>query len=175
EEREFRGFGMVEQFDTEEIGNIAPDDMSSEEVTNWDAASFVPIVHTKTWFHTGVYLGRDQVSNYFSGLLDGKGEYYREPGWEDPDASKFLLDDTVLPAGLTVEEEREACRALKGLMLHQEVYGLDGTLKATHPYAVTEQNFTIEHLQPRGPNPEAVFFTHAREAINYHYERNPQD
>ena len=40
---------------------------------------------------------------------------------------QLLLDDTVLPAGLTVEEEREACRALKGSMLRQEVYALDGT------------------------------------------------
>ena len=49
----------------------------------------------------------------------------------------------MLPAGLTAEEEREACRALKGAMLRQEVYALDGTDKAEHPYTVTEQNFTI--------------------------------
>ena len=30
-------------------------------------------------------------------------------------------------------------------------------------------------LQPRGGNRHAVFFTHPREAINYHYERNPAD
>src|SRR5206468_8085177 len=50
-EREFRGFGMVEQWDTEEIGTITPDSTSSE-VTNLDHASFVPPVQTKTWFHT---------------------------------------------------------------------------------------------------------------------------
>ena len=52
----------------------------------------------------------------------------------------------MLPAGLTLEEEREACRALKGAMLRQEVYALDGTDKAEHPYTVTEQNFTIRAL-----------------------------
>lgn len=173
-EREFRGFGMVEQWDTEEIGSVS-DDESSAAATNLDAASFVPPIHTRTWFHTGAYLGRDGVSNYFAGLIDGQdiGEYYREPGWEDEDAKKFLLADTVLPDGLTPDEEREACRALKGVMLRQEIYGLDGTDKAQHPYTVTEQNFSIERLQPRAVNRHAVFFTHARESLSYQYERNP--
>jgi hypothetical protein len=76
---------------------------------------------------------------------------------------------------LTVDEEREACRALKGAMLRQEVYALDGTAKESHPYAVTEQNFSMRLLQPRAGNCHAVFFTHARETISSHYERNPAD
>ena len=132
---------------------------------------------TRTWFHTGVYLGRERVSNYFAGLLDGKdtGEYFREPGLSDEEARRLLLDDTLLPDGLTIEEEREACRALKGAMLRQEVYALDGTEKEPYPYTVSEQNFTIRLLQPIDGNRHAVFFTHAREAITYHYERNPAD
>ena len=47
--------------------------------------------------------------------------------------------------------------------------------KEQHPYTVTEQNFTIQRLQPHDGNRHAVFFTHAREAISYHYERNPAD
>src|SRR5262245_21845316 len=60
-------------------------------------------------------------------------------------------------------------------MLRQEVYGLDGTDKAQHPYTITEQNFTIDLLQSQGVNKHAVFFTHAREALSYQYERNPDD
>ena len=174
-EREFRGFGMVEQTDTEEIGSI-PANATSSEATNLDPASFVPPIRTKTWFHTGVYDEVDEVSRHFA------AEYYGAPEASDPDsATKFdaflktLLPDTVLPSGVTPDEEREACRALKGSMLRQEVYGLDGTNKAKHPYTVTEQNFTIEYLQPQGSNRHAVFFTHAHEAVNYHYERNPDD
>ena len=89
--------------------------------------------------------------------------------------AKRLLDDTVLPDALTPDEEREACRALKGSMLRQEIYAQDGTAKADHPYTVTEQNFTVRLLQARACNRHAVFLTHAREAINYHYERNPDD
>ena len=49
------------------------------------------------------------------------------------------------------------------------------TEKEAHPYVVTEQNFTIRMLQPQAANRHAVFFTHAREAITYQYERNPDD
>ena len=175
-EREFRGFGLVEQWDTEEFAALS---QSQEFPTgdNIDESSHVPPVLTKTWFHTGVYVGRDHVSDFFAGLLDADdmGEYYRESP-NDEEAQKLLLDDTVLPAGLTLEEEREACRALKGAMLRQEVYALDGTEeKEAHPYVVTEQNFTIRMLQPQATNPYAVFFTHAREALTYQYERNPED
>jgi hypothetical protein len=173
----------VDQWDTEEFAALTGDG-ALPGVTNLDAASHVPPVLTRTWFHTGIYLGRDHVSDFFAGLLDAhdRGEYYREPAWldDDEEARKRLLPDTVMPPNLTVEEEREACRTLKGMMLRQEVYALDGVGQNAdypygHPYTVAEQNFTIRDLQPRSDNRHAVFFTHAREAITYHYERNPAD
>jgi RHS repeat-associated protein len=182
EEREFRGFGVVEQWDTEEFAALAGGNVPADNIA---PESHVPPVHTKTWFHTGVYLGRDHVSDYFAGLLNAadKGEYFREPGLTNAEARALLLPDTVLPDTLTLEEEREACRALKGSMLRQEVYADDAGQGATPnqvqrartPYTVTEQNFTIRTVQPRGGNRHAVFFTHAREAISYHYERSPAD
>jgi RHS repeat-associated protein len=176
EEREFRGFGMVEQFDTEEFAALsASDDFPTGD--NIDAASHVPPVHTKTWFHTGVYLDREHISRQY------EDEYYREPGLKDQEFQALLLPDTHLPTGLTLEEEREACRALKGMMLRQEVYADDAPPGASEaliqragtPYTVAEQDFTIRVLQPRAGNHHAVFFTHPREAITYHYERNPAD
>lgn len=174
EEREFRGFGMIEQWDTEEFG-LLQENGSLTTLTNIDESSYVPPVHTKTWFHTGGYFGHNHISDFFGGLLsdEDQGEYYREPGLTDAQAEKLLLDDTVLPNSLTAEEEREACRALKGAMLRREVYALDASEKEGIPYTVTEQNFTIERLQPRATNRHGVFFTHSREAISYHYEREP--
>ena len=176
EEREFRGFGLVEQWDTAEFAALTASGQLPVG-SNVEAASHVPPVLTRTWFHTGIYLGREHVSDFFAGLLDAQdtGEYYREPGLTDAQARALLLADTVLPAGLTLAEEREACRALKGAKLRQEVYALDGSAQAAHPYTVTEQNFTIVRLQAQAGNRHAVFFTHAREAINYQYERNPAD
>ena len=83
----------------------------------------------------------------------------------------MLLDDTILPAHLTPDEAREACRSLKGSMLRQEVYGLDGKEESSRPYTVAESNLTIRLLQPRGINRHAVFFTHPREPVSFHYER----
>ena len=36
----------------QQIGAVSGDVLAS---TNWDAASYVPPVHTKTWFHTGAW------------------------------------------------------------------------------------------------------------------------
>ena len=152
-------------------GNLPADNVA-------DLASHVPPVHTKTWFHTGLYLGRERMSRQF------EEEYFRETGLSVDTARPLLLDDTIVPAGLTPEEEREACRSLKGSMLRQEVYADDAEQpgatteqlqRARTPYTVTEQNFTIRALQARGANRHAVFLTHAREALTYHYERNPAD
>jgi len=184
DEREFRGFGLVEQWDTELIAALT-ESGTFPVGDNMAVDSHVPPVHTKTWFHTGVYLGRDHVSDYFAGLLGPQdhGEYYREPGLTDTQARALLLPDTVLPAGLTLEEEREACRALNGAMLRQEVYADDAGPAATAdriqradtPYTVTEQNFTVRLAQPRRSNRHAVFFPHSSETISYHYERDPAD
>jgi RHS repeat-associated protein len=175
EEREFRGFGMVEQWDTELMAALTASDLPVAE--NIDTASNLPPVHTKTWIHTGMYLGHDHVSDVYA------SEYYREPGHTDAEARAQLLADTVLPTGLTDDEEREACRALKGATLRQEVYADDAgpgaspaqMLRAATPYTVTEQTFGVRALQPRGVNRHGVFFSHALEAINVHYERDPAD
>jgi RHS repeat-associated protein len=172
EEREFRGFGMVEQQDTEEFAALTHDG-TLPPATNEDPASHVPPVLTRTWFHTGAYLRNREISRHHA------HEYFGAPA--DPVAFEAwerdeLLDDTVFPdAELTSDERREAVRALKGAMLRQEVYALDNSAKAAIPYTVTEQNFTIKCLQRRDGNRHAVFFTHPLEAINYHYERDTSD
>ena len=75
---------------------------------------------------------------------------------DDPPA-----DGVAEPFDPVTEEMREACRALKGSILRQEVYALDGTDAADRPYSVSERNYTIELPPAAGPNRHAVFFTHA--------------
>ena len=120
DEREFRGFGMVEQWDTETLPALTGNG-ASPAATNVDAGSHVPPVHTRTWFHTGAFFDREHVSDYFAGLRDAtdEGEYFREPGLTDAEARDLLLPDTPLPAGLAPDDAREACRALRGSMLRQ--------------------------------------------------------
>ena len=170
-EHEFRGFGRVDQLDTEEFSSLtASGNFPVGE--NVDAASSVPPVLTRTWFHTGAYLDSRRISRQLA------HEYYQEGAVRNGEArlspgeiQAMLLDDSILPEHLTPEEAREACRSLKGSQLRQEVYALDGKEESRRPYAVTETNLTIRMLQGRGPNRHAVFFTHAREQVGFHYER----
>ena len=162
-EREFRGFGRVDQWDTEEIGALQA---SGPPATNLDAASHVPPVHTRSWYHVGAYLDGIAISRQFA------DEYYRPPG--EP-AHQADLPDSVLPPGLTLDEAREASRALKGMMLRQEVYTDDGTALAPHPYTVTEQNSAVVLLQGRHATRHAAFMVHPRESLVFHHERDPAD
>jgi RHS repeat-associated protein len=171
EEHEFRGFGRVDQIDTEKIGALA-DHSGSAKCTNMDPVSSLPPVLTRTWFHTGVFLKGGHTSRHLS------QEYYCEGAPRKlehcllPDhANAMLLEDTVLPPGLTLAEAREACRALKGSMLRQEIYALDGKEESCRPYTVTEMNLGVRLLQPHGPNRHAVLFTHAHEQVSFAYER----
>jgi RHS repeat-associated protein len=162
EEREFRGFGMVEQWDTEEFealqagGGFPPS-------ANIDESSNVPPALTRTWFHNGAYVAQDNISQHF---LD---EYYKK------DSSATFLPDTTLPTGLTTEEQREACRALKGRMLRQEIYADDNSAQSEHPYSVTEHTYHLRLIQPMLDNAHAVFYAYESEALAYHYEREPAD
>ncbi|MFD0743119.1 toxin TcdB middle/N-terminal domain-containing protein [Phytohabitans flavus] len=145
-EREFRGFGMVEQFDTEAF--------DAEQVHS------APPVLTRTWYHTGAYLGHHRIAMRFA------DEYHREPGTRVTD-----LADTVLPANLTADEEREACRALAGTVLRREVYALDGTDRQARPYTVSEQRYAVRLRQPRRGTAHAGFAVHPCESVQEHHER----
>lgn len=175
-EREFNGFGMVEQWDSEELGALtAGGDFPAG--SNIDQASYVPPVLTRTWFHTGFYADAARIGAGF------RQAYYREANLGDAQAAAMQLDDTALPAALRLsdgtllpydlnpEEARQACRALKGSILRKEVYALDGSEAEGRPYSVAEHSYAIEVLQPQGGNPYAVYFTHAREIVDFAYER----
>ena len=163
-EREFRGFGMVEQYDTVELGVLTQTGAFPNAV-NIDAASYVPPVLTKTWYHTGVYPLGPRVTRIYD------AEYFSEPGLTTAQIQAMLLPDSELPEHLSGNEIHEAIRSLKGGILRQEVYACDGTAAAGLPYSVSERNYTVCRLQPFGGNRHAVFYTHARESIDFHYER----
>jgi RHS repeat-associated protein len=175
-EREFRGFGMVEHLDTEHLEVLGDGDGDPDaEPTNVTAASNLPPTLTRTWFHTGIDLRRHRISTHVA------EQYYGAPCPDSPDyqarlarfIERELLPDSGLAGDLTVEEEREARRALKGAMLRQEVYGLDGSPASAHPYTVTEQSYTVRCDQRRIGTRHAVFYTHPREALSSQYERDP--
>ena len=190
-EREFRGFGMVEQIDAETFehwvksgaGNITDNALHQEPVVS------------KIWKHTGAYLQNDKILSQFE-----KDYWYHD--WESelkrqgltvptiheeklPDARLVLadgLDPNLL--NLTTQEWREAHRACKGMELRSEVFARDASkfensnearIKELTPFTVAAHNCVIELLQPKGKNKHAVFVVKESEAIIYNYERTPED
>lgn len=157
-EREFRGFGLVEQWDTEtyEEHLKRSGDTIEEEL-------YVPPVYTRTWFHTGFFRDKQTILDQY------KSEFY------DGDQHAWNLPDLTFPKEWEIDEMREAARALKGSSLCQEVYALDGTEKEKHPYSVTQNNYQIKRVQPKSDNTFAVFDVLSSETLTYHYERNSDD
>jgi RHS repeat-associated protein len=161
-EREFRGFGRVDRIDTEIFEAFSEPDLHDSDLlfNNNQKGFHVPPVLTKSWFHTGAY-------------FDGKElmERYREEFYKG-DNKAFKLDDHDVERGST---PHDAYRAFRGSNLRTEIYALDGTEKAEHPYLVTENIYQVKQLQPKGGNAYAVYLTTSLERLAYHYERNARD
>ena len=176
-DREFRGFGLTEQWDTEELSALSPVDLST--ASNLDPASHVPPVLTRTWSHTGAFTdvtGGDLAAAYAP-------EFWAEPGLTGTERNAaaplpstlpgtvLLADGTRLPYRPATEELREAYRALRGATLRQEVYALDGTAGQDRPYTVTTSSYAVELLQPLAGQPHAVCLRRPAETLAASYER----
>lgn len=175
DEREFRGFGRVEQVDTESYGEFTAGNATSPYITE-DRALHQPPVKTVTWYHTGAFLDRERILTQFA------HEYF--PNWlRAPLPAGFA--EKSLPAPdlgneeLSTVEWREALRACKGFVLRQEVYelDLDALERPGDPrhipvklFSTAYHNCRISRLQPHEANAYAVFLVTESEAVTYHYE-----
>lgn len=177
-EREFRGFGRVEQVDVEAYGEFAAGNTASPCITT-DRTLFQPPVKTVTWYHTGAFFDRQHILSAFA------DEYF--PNWfevENPGQTNVLgnFRENDLPAPdldadeLSADEWREALRACKGMALRQEIYELDvdaleaGGHKPVKLFSTAYHNSHIRRLQPQAENRHAVFLVVESEAITYNYE-----
>jgi RHS repeat-associated protein len=177
-EREFRGFGRVEQIDTEDYGKFSAGNAGSPYVTP-DHKLYQPPVKTVTWLHTGAFTDQARVLSLYA------DEYF--PNWfkalspQTTDVlggfeEKALADPDFARLDLTPEEWREALRACKGMPLRQEIYELDvdalraGVHMPVKLFSTACHNCHVERLQPRETNRHAVFMATESEALTYHYE-----
>jgi len=157
-EREFRGFGMVEHLDAESPAGQTQGDESGP-------GSSPPLL-TKTWHHTGSWEQDTEVSR----------AYRREYWGGDPDARPPLDLPFDYSAGQPDDETvRQAHRALKGLVLREEVYGLDGSADERTPYTVADTSYSVRLLRPPAAGGRGVYFAHPSETLTYDYERNAAD
>jgi len=157
---EFRGFGRVEQIDTEEFSQFRLNDASNVV----EEALYQPPVKTIAWFHTGAHLGREKF------LHQCESEYF-----QNSEFAEYALPDAVIGEDLPADELREALRALKGLPLRSEVYAEDGSPLSQNPYLASHSTGEIKRIQPKGDNKYACFLVIPSESITYGYERNPAD
>jgi len=179
-EREFRGFGRVEQVDVEDYGVFAQGNAASPYITS-DQRLYQPPVKTITWFHTGAALDRQRILTQF------QNEYFPNAvaAWPGAIASDGVFGEKLLPEpdleSLSADEWREALRACKGMTLRQEVYELDidalhgasGITNEHAPvrlYSASMHNCGISLVQPHGMNRHAVFLVTESEALTYQYE-----
>jgi RHS repeat-associated protein len=187
-EREFRGFGRVEQTDAEHFEHWAKGTASNvvESELHQD-----PVL-TKSWFHTGAYLRHQKILGQF------EHEYWYEemtragfPAVVHPEqplsdariiAAKGLPSDFV--KNMSSEERQQAYRACKSMALRTEIFAKDAPTsgatdaqrqKELTPFSAATHNCIIEVLQPKGQNRHAIFVVKESEAITYNYERDPTD
>lgn len=179
-EREFRGFGMVEQFDQEDTEHW---ELTGDTLV--DEALHQKTVYTKHWVHTGAFLRSQKILTQFE-----QEYWYNEmarQGFTVTATEHQLPEAHIIDAlgnevtSLSADERREALRACKGIALHAEVFTLDApATNATPaqlqtqltPYTSATHNCVIELLQPRGNNKYAVFVVKESESITYNYERS---
>jgi RHS repeat-associated protein len=157
-EREFRGFGMVEQSDAEALPAASGTGTFTESPANGEFD--LPPVRTRSWFHTGAFVGGDDIAkvlarDFFAG---------------DPAAGP--LGDTLFEGVTSTQEKREACRALRGKPLRTEVYADDGS---TSPYSVTDHRYHVRLLQHPSGTSYGSLASLELEARSFQYERNPTD
>jgi RHS repeat-associated protein len=178
-EREFRGFAMVEQKDTEEYDHYVKGAMATGSTSTVENDLFQQAVITKSWYHTGSFRDGDDL---FHPLRD---EYYPVALLKNhPETAPEMIASlktyelplSAIPENLTGREAIECLRSLKSLPVRKEVYSDEGDENTRiHPYAVTWFNYGVRILQPRADQKHAVFLTHPEETLVINFERNPLD
>jgi RHS repeat-associated protein len=166
-EREFRGFGMVEQFDTETFDVFNSEGLhGGTSFISKDEKHYSPPLHTKTWFHQGP--------------ID-----LEEGDWHEPDRSHeyWSGDNPLLNHTEQVNDflknlpnsriRREALRTLRGSILRTELYALDDSPRQDRPYTVTEQAYGLMELESPsdGSKRRHIFFPFAVAQRTTQWER----
>ena len=143
-EREFRGFGRVDQRDSETFPAYQANGLhGNHPFTPIAATSFSPPTETRTWFHLG------PVGDEFGGWYEA--DFSAEFWAGDPQVLTRSGSRIAFLNGLPRRVKRDALRALRGHILRSELYALDGTSRQFRPYTVTEHLRGVREESPPGP------------------------
>lgn len=149
-EREFRGFGMVEQCDTERRVVYNSGDQQFLRIRD----QFSPPICTRTWFHQGAV--GDEYGDWTE--LDLSSEYWSG----DPQVLVRPREMRIAINRLPRRARRDAIRTLQGSVLRTEVYAIDGGELQERPYTVTETLYGVREELPPDSESERphIFFPH---------------
>ncbi len=156
-EREFRGFGRVEQTDCE---------------TGTDSGADQSPVLTKRWYHLGIAPDGRWLPEAFA------NEFYLAPS---DMVSLSRLEPSLDSMGLNAREWKEAHRAFKGMVLREEVYCLDGSdAERGVPVSTADYSYSLE-LKCRGLckgdrfHPATVWQTTEKDVLTRWHEKDAGD
>lgn len=158
-EREFRGFGRVDTLDTHTDAQG-----SSQERT--------PPSLSCNWFHTG---RADDEIQYQTEYWQGDKRAYRLGHSRFTSFNQSVKADDLL-AGATREQCYWLYRALKGSLLHSELYGLDDIGLNDVPYTTSSARYQVRLSWMRdNAQISPIVIPMLLEQLSYCYERIPQD
>jgi RHS repeat-associated protein len=152
DERIFRGFGLVEQFDAESL----------DASTSPEGARTTPSC-IRTWYHVG---------RTFEEWTPGR--------WTGDPLQAVLPAQVVEAAGdLLPGEAEDAARALAGVPLRQETFAAMDNVLAPVPFQVSQNSYRVRRLQPSTSNDRlnrpAVFSYYRAERLDHEYEQADDD
>ncbi|RSO09972.1 hypothetical protein DMH26_00235 [Streptomyces sp. WAC 05379] len=149
QEREFRGFGRVDQFDTAVFDDYhGPGLHPDHAVAALAPEEFSPRTETRTWYHLGP---ADLTGDGQWAPLDCRDEYWSG----DPPLLQSSLPD---PAIADRRARRAALRSLRGRVLRSELYAHDDSTLRERPYTVTEYSYAVRPEGAPDDTREPVFF-----------------
>lgn len=153
EERLFRGFGLVDQYDTEFLQDIG----DANEI------DYTPPVCVRTWSHNGSI----------------EGERLRQQDYYDGDSRQATVSPLVFEDGtptLDSKEFTDAYRSIAGRPVRQEVFAVndDGT-RHEHPFTVTQIGYAVRQVQPAREEDAGSYLAFERETLSYAYDQIADD
>ncbi|HEX5717699.1 MAG TPA: SpvB/TcaC N-terminal domain-containing protein, partial [Thermoanaerobaculia bacterium] len=158
-EREFRGFGRVDQLDTFSL---------TVEETVAAPPGYSHPLETRTWFYQGPV--GDELGPWEE--PDRSHEYWPE----DPPAFERPAEMAGMLASLPRRARREALRTLRGRVLRTEVYARDGSGREGRPYLVSETLHGVREEAPPadGDDRPRIFFPHPLAERSTEWERGAE-
>ncbi|MEM6293060.1 MAG: SpvB/TcaC N-terminal domain-containing protein [Myxococcota bacterium] len=165
-EREFRGFGFVEQRDAEDFAN---NKTQGSDLQTVEREHFSPPIRTRSWFHTGVVVPGSTLTDAY------------RPEYSDYDPHVAALSEAV-------GAEPEAVRALKGVVLHTESYvearpstnpkddagkqrEQEELERVPRPFSITEHGYRLEPSAQHDGEHHSSLLLVAEQTLSYSYDR----